>query len=366
MTLHISTLSAMVACQVSDRLLTQSRGGTVANWDVNANKNIVLLARDALLTVGYSGIAHIAGRDTDRWLLESMLGVDLDTARVTVQGLSVTQPEATEVASSLASRMAQPVFLPGLPAREWPHSLAVIQRLQVSLRAWAAANKTASISVQVVGWTWRRRYVRGSGQTAAHVARAASDRVTVYLAEPTRLPRRADPRLFRPRALEIRAIRGRVSIAAGPQWGRDWGHGQTFISSIGQPVPEQVLEGVRAALGAGIDQCDRDIANLLTRAVRDVALSNPTVGKDCVSVQLFPGAPPHVVIEYRPATAAAAPAYSPWVATPGAIMAPARFAVESRLDVGGLGVLVLGAVAEDNAPFVDVSPHIRRRPPAST
>ena len=66
MTIILSVVTAEYAVQVSDRLLTQevpNRAGTPIRydpWDPTANKSVVVLGRDGLFTMGYSGPAHIS------------------------------------------------------------------------------------------------------------------------------------------------------------------------------------------------------------------------------------------------------------------------------------------------------------------
>jgi hypothetical protein len=70
-TIILSVVTAEYAVQVSDRLLTQevpNRAGTPIRydpWDPTANKSVVVLGRDGLFTMGYSGPAHISGATTD-------------------------------------------------------------------------------------------------------------------------------------------------------------------------------------------------------------------------------------------------------------------------------------------------------------
>jgi hypothetical protein len=65
-TIILSVVTAEYAVQVSDRLLTQevpNRAGTPIRydpWDPTANKSVVVLGRDGLFTMGYSGPAHIS------------------------------------------------------------------------------------------------------------------------------------------------------------------------------------------------------------------------------------------------------------------------------------------------------------------
>jgi hypothetical protein len=57
--------------------LTSKRGDRYEPWDPVSNKSVVLLARDGLITMGYSGPAFISGATTDGWIAEVLTGTDL-------------------------------------------------------------------------------------------------------------------------------------------------------------------------------------------------------------------------------------------------------------------------------------------------
>jgi len=73
MTLHITCISTRYTLQVSDRLVS---GGM---HDPLANKNLIYSARDAIVTIGYTGLAYglsPSNRDmpTDEWIAEQLWG----------------------------------------------------------------------------------------------------------------------------------------------------------------------------------------------------------------------------------------------------------------------------------------------------
>ncbi len=70
MTLTLSATSWLFAVQVTDRLLTTTPGGMP--YDRDANKNIVLHARDGVAALAYSGIAYIDGIPSDQWIVETI------------------------------------------------------------------------------------------------------------------------------------------------------------------------------------------------------------------------------------------------------------------------------------------------------
>lgn len=72
MTLILTHLSAgyPYALQVTDRLVT--KGGSP--FDPLANKNIVYVARNAIVSIAYTGLAYIDGIPTDVWIAERLVG----------------------------------------------------------------------------------------------------------------------------------------------------------------------------------------------------------------------------------------------------------------------------------------------------
>src|SRR5262245_32888941 len=73
MTLHLTQISNRYTLQVSDRLVS---GGV---QDPLANKNLIYWARDALVTIAYSGLAYELSRSdhntpTDEWIAEILRG----------------------------------------------------------------------------------------------------------------------------------------------------------------------------------------------------------------------------------------------------------------------------------------------------
>jgi hypothetical protein len=77
MTLAMSLISSPFVLQVSDRLVSRQlsyQDGTkrYRPYDVLANKSIVFLAKDALVSISYSGTAFIRGIPSDVWLARAL------------------------------------------------------------------------------------------------------------------------------------------------------------------------------------------------------------------------------------------------------------------------------------------------------
>jgi len=63
-TLVISQASRWCALQVTDRLVTQGS----RPFDEASNKNIIFVADDASVTMGYTGIGYLDDVTTDEWI----------------------------------------------------------------------------------------------------------------------------------------------------------------------------------------------------------------------------------------------------------------------------------------------------------
>ena len=78
MTLILSHVSRSFALQVSDRLVTKvGQGNNPSQFDVLSNKNIVYRARDAIVSICYTGPAYIGSLTTDDWIVQKLTGVDV-------------------------------------------------------------------------------------------------------------------------------------------------------------------------------------------------------------------------------------------------------------------------------------------------
>src|SRR5215204_1184767 len=74
MTLVLSLAnSTRFVLQVSDRLLTNTRNRR--EFNSVSNKTLVYFARDALVAIGYCGLACIDGFPTDQWIAQVLTDV---------------------------------------------------------------------------------------------------------------------------------------------------------------------------------------------------------------------------------------------------------------------------------------------------
>lgn len=79
MTLILTQASRNYALQVTDRLVTRNK----TPFDQLSNKNLILYARNALVSIGYTGQAMLGETPipTDQWLVEKITGITYDRVR---------------------------------------------------------------------------------------------------------------------------------------------------------------------------------------------------------------------------------------------------------------------------------------------
>src|SRR5262249_10085532 len=65
-------VSRLFVLQVSDRLLTQGE----KSFDPIANKNVLYVATDGIISLGYTGVAFLDGIPTDQWIAEKLTGAN--------------------------------------------------------------------------------------------------------------------------------------------------------------------------------------------------------------------------------------------------------------------------------------------------
>src|SRR5262245_25800559 len=73
MTLILALTCPFHVFQVTDRLLTNVLENKP--FDPMANKNVIYRARDAIVCLGYTGIAYINAVPTDNWIAAKLQGV---------------------------------------------------------------------------------------------------------------------------------------------------------------------------------------------------------------------------------------------------------------------------------------------------
>jgi hypothetical protein len=301
----VAQLTRRFVLQIEDRLVTPdlSAGGS-AKPDTLANKNVIYRARDAIVCMGYTGLAFIGNLPTDTWIAEKLTG------------LKGSDPFGTRFGS--------------LP--RWLDIGQAIELLDRELRASEIAALKTNFELVVVGWQWKlgKREVMRNRPTTP---------MAWLIRKPYSKPFEAVERLPR-------------------YW--HWTHDARFIASPEGHKNLSVAE--LEALAGRLRQLPPDIKSrgyeqTIVDAIRTVSARNQYVGPNCMSIVL---APPHlnpfVRVRFFPqenhvarlvAPTFVSPeypaAYSPWIIGPGIVMQPTvRIGQGWEVAIGSFKVLLDG------------------------
>ncbi len=134
MTLVLTLVTTRYVMQVADRLVTTDG----KKFDPVSNKSLIYLARNAIVTIGYSGLAYLDGIPTDEWLAQMLWGKEL--------------PRHDD------GRAAGHVF--GGEGRQIIDIGRAIERVRSgsenALRKDRAPLKARFLQIVLAGWQWRR------------------------------------------------------------------------------------------------------------------------------------------------------------------------------------------------------------------
>ena len=107
MTIILSLVTSYYSLQVSDRLLTVPKpGDRYEPWDPASNKSVIVLTRDGLISMSYTGPAFNSRTPMDGWIAEVITGEDLELRRPRARGFGMrlggagpTEPLAVHLAT---------------------------------------------------------------------------------------------------------------------------------------------------------------------------------------------------------------------------------------------------------------------------
>src|SRR2546427_10116718 len=101
--------------------------GTPTPFDASSNKSIIYWARDAIVCIGYTGLAYVGPLPTDDWIVQKLTGVDVSKEFV----------------------------MRGFPLLHW---LDIGQATRLLLRELACseiAEHNSGFEMVAVGWQWK-------------------------------------------------------------------------------------------------------------------------------------------------------------------------------------------------------------------
>lgn len=226
MTLILSRNSGKYILQVSDRLITRS-GDPV---DQASNKTIIYHARDAIVTMSYTGLAYISNIPTDQWIAEMLIGLPYDRNR---------KPPAIGPGTRKYTDI-------GLSLRIIKDRLeSISQTRSEDAKIW---NKTA-FDLSINGWQWDKK--GHSRPLVAWLSKGADDK----------------------------------SIEIGHK-NRDWFYGGRMIVTAA-PAGYVKTNQLREITDALSYKSPDDSVLYLTRVIQSCSKVFPQIGSDCMSVLLL-------------------------------------------------------------------------------
>lgn len=155
MTLSISVALPRAVIQVTDRLVSNVE--TMKTFDSISNKNVVLRARDGVVSIAYSGPAYLEGIPTDEWIAEALSGEILG-----VEG-------------------KRPVAKMG-PTKTWLRVGHAVQTIAEAMQPLLPAQKPSYVQLNIAGWCWKTSGAEERLDKAHHVlwdVKVTQDRVDV-------------------------------------------------------------------------------------------------------------------------------------------------------------------------------------------
>lgn len=339
MTLHISLITGRFVLQVSDRLVSVPTRRGPRPHERTANKTVIYFARDAYVSISYTGLAYLDERTTDQWIAEKLIGEEVESWRGPSGGIS-----------QLFSAGPMPRWLDIGAARH------VLRRELIAVtNAMPTEQRPNFPQLFIAGWQ-RGKRVKKDSHRWRPIAHIISDEGV------------GAPYTVCPSAPRQGWERGRFLINYTPE--------------IGGLVAEQRLLFEYFKSDPASDDAEKQMASLLRRA----ADGNPGyIGKDYLSVLLPPPSEPHVRTRYVAfdddagtphvpgdnAQHCVAPVgYSPWVVHPYYRAGPAIRVGSQSWEIGSpLGTF---EVRSENTSSVTGTDHVvvgfesqPRKPPTS-
>jgi hypothetical protein len=273
MTLVLAIATPAYVLQVSDRLTTRnykypSGRRVVKAHDAAANKTIVYGAKDALVTIGYSGAAYVQGLATDSWLAQVL---DADVSRF-------------EEFGNFRAGARNNVLDMGRSIR------AIVTAIDQDFMAMPTSKRASGLVIQVIGWQWKLDKRRFEMPMSYRLSNTGADGATTNIARSQRY------------------------------WG--WERNGWATQVIGDTrfgADKRLFERLSTRTDLLADRVEEIMVDIIREESKR---ANSTVGPHCMSV-LFQLSEPHVRLRFL-----AGPqhsdvyGFSPWVLMPAGASAP--------------------------------------------
>jgi hypothetical protein len=249
--------------QVGDRLVSERRPGQpLTPRDPLFNKHILFLAKDAIVSIGFAGLAYVMGVPTDQWIASVLSGGSLP-------GPHGSPGRGTRISTHASGRIYQ---------AGWPDLGVAAERLQIACNnlypTLAQREQEQGLYITIVGWQWKWRWRHGAG-VGHHI-----------------------------RPIILRVLFGGRAPATSPHqrveryWG--WEKGRGHVEAVPR-MPPGMLKRLLADMDARQVPTEDEAERMLVEAIREIA-EDPArgVGRNCLSVSINPRRDPLVQVRYRP------------------------------------------------------------------
>lgn len=134
-TLLINAVAKNHALHASDRLTTYTERRKVKEWDVRANKTIVVVGSDSWIVLAYTGIAYLDGKPTDQFIAEAITEITHLDKGALISRASLQRLHLNEICRRVAENVQQ--AFNRLPLNAQKHKLFIIgSGLQFTKPRW--------------------------------------------------------------------------------------------------------------------------------------------------------------------------------------------------------------------------------------
>lgn len=305
MTLVLTLAHPNYVVQVADRRVTTD--GVV--FDSASNKSLIYLARNAIVTIGYCGLAYLQGIPTDEWIAQTLWGEELlrrEDGRLAGMCFAAGRQGIDDIGRSIDQ---------------------LRKSVQAALQEEQAPLELRSLQIICAGWQWRRRGRRVIWRPILNIIRSQQKRGAVHC-EADGVPRHWHYE---------RSDEGRLPFIVLPL-----------------PFHEEVFPGSISGLLTRLKPIvhrPEESRKILIEYIQQQAVRDPTVGKDCMSVYVKPpnigvveasyisvDVEPLVVLNEKQRVGS----FSPWIIGPSSYHAPQVSTGKSEAGLGPYTVQLQG------------------------
>ena len=261
MTLILAHAAPYGVIHVSDRLITEL--GTRQPFDASSNKALLYICSDAIVAIGYTGLAYIGESPTDSWIASQLAGKPIPKHKGFGQAMQCERRNIVSAIEMLRSR-----FEPEI-----------------------RRSRTSEFGLLIAGWKWglRRR-----------------------------------PQRLRPFMVVVAWDGKKMNSTPLPRYwsykrGRDEALARIPRSNMAYAQAEEVMKKV--------NRCSDSVSmrNIPVETIRSISTKNATVGADCMSIMLPEPQLLRADIEFIMGSSGdsdGGPVYSPWVIAPDYVHEP--------------------------------------------